>query len=40
MVEKLQAANRSKIGKVIGRLEDATMRQLARSLMISLGLTE
>src|SRR5688572_8723941 len=39
MVEKLQAANRSKIGKVIGRLDDSTMRQLARSLMISLALT-
>ena len=40
MVEKVQAANRSRIGQVIGRLDDATMRELARSLMISLGLTE
>jgi len=40
MVEKVQAANRSKIGKVIGRLDDATMRQLERSLAISLGLME
>ena len=40
MVEKLQAANKSKIGKVIGRFDDLTMRRLARSLGISLGLTE
>jgi mRNA interferase MazF len=40
MTEKLQAANKSKIGRVIGRLEDSAMRQLARSMAISLGLTE
>jgi mRNA interferase MazF len=40
MVEKVQAANRSKIGQVIGRLDEATMRQLARALIISLGLSE
>jgi mRNA interferase MazF len=40
MVEKLQAANRSKIGKVIGRLDDRTLRKLARSLMFTLSLID
>jgi hypothetical protein len=40
MVEKLQAANRSKVGKVIGRLDDHTLRMLARALMITLSLAE
>jgi mRNA interferase MazF len=40
MVEKLQAANRSRIGKVIGRLDDQTLRKLSRSLVIALSLTE
>lgn len=40
MVEKLQAANRTRIGDVIGRLDDHTLRKLARSLTIALGLTE
>jgi mRNA interferase MazF len=40
MVEKLQSANRSRIGQVIGRLDDQTLRKLARSTMITLGLTD
>jgi len=40
MIEKLQAANKSKIGKVIGQLDGGTMGQLARSLALSLGLIE
>lgn len=40
MVEKLQAANRSKIGKVVGHLDEQTLRQLARSLMLTLSLVE
>jgi mRNA interferase MazF len=40
MVEKLQAANRTRNGDVIGRLDDHTLRKLARSLTIALGLTE
>ena len=40
MVEKLQAANRTRIAEVIGRLDDLTLRKLARSLTIALGLTE
>ncbi|WP_309085243.1 type II toxin-antitoxin system PemK/MazF family toxin [Chelativorans sp.] len=40
MVDKLQAANRSKIGDVIGRLDDQTLRKLARSLMITLSLAD
>jgi hypothetical protein len=40
MVEKLQAANRIRIAQVIGRLDDLTLRKLARSLTIALGLTE
>ena len=40
MVEKLQAANRTRISEVIGRLDDLTLRKLARSLTIALGLTE
>ena len=38
MVEKLQAANRSKIDQVVGHLDEATMRELSRSIMISLDL--
>ena len=38
MIEKLQAANKSKIGKVIGRLDDQTMERLAQSLTIALNL--
>ena len=40
MVEKLQAANRTRISEVIGRLDDLTLRKPARSLTIALGLTE
>ncbi|GGE23949.1 mRNA interferase PemK [Aureimonas endophytica] len=40
MVDKLQAANRSKIGQIIGRLDDDNLRRLARSLTITLGLAE
>jgi mRNA interferase MazF len=40
MVEKLQSANRSRIGQVIGHLDDETLRKLARSIMIALGLTD
>lgn len=40
MVEKLQAANRTRIDKVIGHLDDQTLRKLARALTLSLGLTE
>lgn len=40
MIEKLQAANKSKIGKVIGQPDEIAMTRLARSLTISLGLTE
>jgi mRNA interferase MazF len=40
MVEKLQAANKSKVGQVIGRMDDATMQRLARALMNSLGLAQ
>lgn len=38
MIEKLQAANKSKIGKVIGRMDDQTMERLAQSLTIALNL--
>ena len=40
MVEKLNSANRSKIGSVIGRLNDVDMRRLSRSLIVTLGLAE
>jgi mRNA interferase MazF len=40
MVHKLQAANQSRIGKAIGRLDEQTLRNLARSLTITLALTE
>ena len=40
MVEKLQAANKSRIGQVIGHLDDLSMRRLERALMISLGLAQ
>jgi len=40
MVEKLQAANKSKVGQVIGRVDDDTMRRLASALTVSLGLTQ
>ncbi|MBC8129932.1 MAG: type II toxin-antitoxin system PemK/MazF family toxin [Rhizobiaceae bacterium] len=40
MVEKLQAANKSKVGQIIGRLDEAAMQQLVRSLTIALGMTE
>ena len=40
MVEKLQAANHSKIGQVIGRFDGDTLRRLARALALTLGLTE
>lgn len=40
MVEKLQAANRSKIDKVVGRLDDQTLRKLARSLLFTLSLID
>jgi mRNA interferase MazF len=40
MVEKLQAANKSKIGQVIGRLDSQTLRKLARALAITLSLTD
>jgi len=40
MVEKLQAANKSKLANVIGRMDDQTMRKLGRSLLIALGLAD
>lgn len=40
MVEKLQAANKSKVGQVIGRLDEPTLMKLARALVISLGLAQ
>ena len=40
MVEKLQAANKGKVGKISGRFDEQTMQKLARSLMISLALAE
>ena len=40
MVEKLQAANKSKVGQVIGHLDKLTLRKLARALVISLGLAQ
>ena len=40
MVEKLQAANKSKLANVIGRMDDQTMRKLGRSLLITLGLAD
>ncbi len=40
MVEKLQAANKSKIGQVIGRLDSQTMQKLGRALAITLSLTD
>ncbi len=39
MVEKLQSANHSKVGEVLGRLSAADMRRLARAVAIVLGLT-
>ena len=38
MIEKVQAANRSKVGKVIGRLNEQDLSRLARSLTVALGL--
>lgn len=38
MVEKLQAANKSKVGPVIGDMDHETMLKLSRALAISLGL--
>lgn len=40
MVEKLQAANKSKLGNVIGRMDNQTMQKLGRSLLITLGLAD
>lgn len=40
MVEKLNSANRSRIGNLIGRLSAADMTRLNRSLIVTLGLTE
>lgn len=40
MVEKLQAANKSRVGQIIGRFDEQTMQKLARSLMFSLGLAQ
>jgi mRNA interferase MazF len=40
MVEKLQAANKSKVGQIIGHMDDLTMRRLERALMLSLGLAQ
>ena len=40
MVEKLQSANRSRVGQVIGRMDDITMNRLARSMTIVLGLID
>lgn len=40
MVEKVQAANRARIAGVIRRLDDVTLRKLAQSLIIALGLAE
>lgn len=40
MVEKLQAANKSKLGNVIGRMDNQTMQKLGRSLLITLALAD
>lgn len=40
MVEKLQAANKSKIGQVVGRLDSHSLEKLARALAITLSLTD
>ena len=40
MVEKLQAANKSKIGQVVGRLDSYTLAKLARALATTLSLTD
>jgi mRNA interferase MazF len=40
MVEKLNSANRSKIGSVIGSLGEADINRLNRSLIATLALTE
>ena len=40
MVEKLQAANKSRVGQIVGRLNEADMLKLARAMMISLGLSQ
>ena len=40
MIEKLQAANKSKVGQVIGHMDEATMQKRAGALMASLGLTQ
>ena len=40
MVEKVQAANKSKVAQIIGQMDEATMRKLAGALMASLGLTQ
>ena len=40
MVEKLQAANHSRLGQHVGHLDDDTMRRLAQALTVTLGLTE
>lgn len=40
MVEKLQATNKSRVGQIVGRLDEADMLKLARAMMISLGLTQ
>ncbi|WP_286165522.1 hypothetical protein [Rhizobium sp. EC-SD404] len=40
MVDKIQSANRSRIGEAIGRMDDDTMNHLARSLTIVLGLVD
>ncbi len=40
MVEKLQAANKSKLGNVIGRMDNQAMQKLGRSLLITLGLAD
>lgn len=38
MVEKIQAANKSKVGQVIGHMDHEIMLKLSRALAISLGL--
>ncbi len=40
MVEKVQSANKSRIGQIIGHLEEEAMQQLARALTITLGIAQ
>jgi mRNA interferase MazF len=40
MVEKLSSANRSRIGSLVGKLGEADMSRLNRSLIVTLGRAE